>query len=379
MKYFVFNKALDYDRGYMENCCWEEGALALRDGCRKGILFSRLLDSREQGTVWHRLMGEMDIPMGAQADFWLYAGDGRRLAAGEREMDIEEILTSGDISPEEKKRLFHPFLQMETRNPRDVLLFDVKGRYLWFAAELYGGGGRPRLMNLAFYFPKETWLRFLPGVYQKDKESADFLERYLGIFQSVYEKLEDEIRRDASWMEPETAAPEFLGWLARWLDIGNIQMWTSEKLRELVKNAMRLFGLRGTRRGLLELVELYTGEEPLIVEEWQTRENHTSPERRAELERLYGRDPNVFTLLVKETYLSSARDYEAMEQLVREAAPACMEAKLVPLRPCILLGDYTYLGVNSMLGQYRILRLDGLSAIPFTVIGGSGQEGGDEI
>ena len=111
----------------------------------------------------------------------------------------------------------------------------------------------------------------------------------------------------------------------------------------------------------------------------QTREMKALPEKKAELKRLYGREPGRFTLLVKEEYLSSARDYQAMEQLVREAAPAWMEAKLVPLRPCIQLGDYTYLGINSRLGQYRPLKLDGLSAIPFTVIGGSGQEGGDGI
>jgi phage tail-like protein len=379
MKYFVFNKALDYDRGYTKNCCWEDGALTLKEGCKQGIVFSRLLDSREQGNIWHRLIGEPDIPMGASMDFLFYAGNERKLRVGEEERDIEEILTSAVISPEEKKRIFHPFLQMETKKPKDMLLFDIQGRYLWFAAELYGGEARPRLRNLTICFPKETWLRFLPGVYQKDKESRDFLERYLGIFQSVYEELEDAIRRDASWMDPEAAEPEFLRWLAQWLDMGNIPMWTPKKLKKLVKNAMRLFDLRGTRRGLLELVELYTGEKPLIVEEWQTREMKALPEKKAELKRLYGREPGRFTLLVKEEYLSSARDYQAMEQLVREAAPAWMEAKLVPLRPCIQLGDYTYLGINSRLGQYRPLKLDGLSAIPFTVIGGSGQEGGDGI
>lgn len=376
MKYFVFNKALDYDRGYTKNCCWKDGALTLKDSSRQGVLFSRILDSRQQGMVWHRLMGEPDIPMGASAEFLFYAGDSRRMQTGEGETDVEEIILSKTISPEEKKKMLLPFLQMEVREPKDVLLFDIKGRYLWFAAELYAGTGtRPRLKNLTICFPKQTWLRFLPGVYQKDKESADFLERYLGIFQSVYEDLERTIRRDASCLEPMAAAPEFLQWLARWLDLGDTHMWPSEKLRKLVKNAVRLFELRGTRRGLAQMVALYTGEEPLIVEEWQTRDIYRPWERKPELERLYGREPNVFTLLIKETYLSSARDYQAIEQLVREAAPAYMEVKLVPLRPCILLGDYTYLGINSRLGQYRVLRLDGLSAIEFTVIGGRGQEG----
>ena len=124
------------------------------------------------------------------------------------------------------------------------------------------------------------------------------------------------------------------------------------------------------------MVALYTGEEPFIVEEWQTREFKALGEKKMELERLYGREPNVFTLLVKEKYLSSSRDYQALERLVREAAPAYMEVRIVPLKPYIFLGDYSYLGINSGLGQYRPLALDGLSAVPFTVIG-SGVEEGD--
>lgn len=377
MKYFVFNKPLDFNRGYMENCRWENDGLTLQEDCGEGVFFSRILDSREDQTVWHRFVRTPSEALGVFVNFSFYAGDSRKILVGQQEMDVEEIIKSETISAEEKKRIFRPFLQMEEQDPEDMLLFDIKGRYMWFAAELYAGtGGLPVLKDMTVYFPKETWLRFLPSLYEKDKESADFLERYLSIFQSVYEDLETRIRQDASCLEPAVAGEEFLSWLAEWLDIGNIYMWNSQKLRELTSKAARLFEIRGTKKGLAEMVALYTGEEPFIVEEWQTREFKALGEKKMELERLYGREPNVFTLLVKEKYLSSSRDYQALERLVREAAPAYMEVRIVPLKPYIFLGDYSYLGINSGLGQYRPLALDGLSAVPFTVIG-SGVEEGD--
>ncbi|MEG0565618.1 MAG: phage tail protein, partial [Hungatella sp.] len=266
--------------------------------------------------------------------------------------------------------------QAEMNNPTDKLLFEIKGRYLWFAISMQTGQEEaPQLQDLTFYFPRETWLKYLPEVYERNEESREFLERYLGIFQSIYEDMEREIRQDASLLDADATSDEFLTWLAGWLDIGNTYMWSRDKLRCLISRAADLFELRGTKRGLLEILTLYTGDEPLLVEEWQTREFRKSGSQKVEMERLYGREPNMFTLLLKEKYLSSSRDYQVILSLVKAYAPAYMEVRIVPIKPLLFLGEYTYLGINSGLGQYRPFKLDGLSVLPYTAIGGRIQEG----
>ena len=37
MEYFLFNKPLDYERGYMENCSLKEGELSLSEGAVEGL------------------------------------------------------------------------------------------------------------------------------------------------------------------------------------------------------------------------------------------------------------------------------------------------------------------------------------------------------
>lgn len=376
MKYFIFNKSVDYERGYMENCCWKGDALVLSEGCGEGRLISRILDSREKGTVWHRFTQSAENSFGAFTRILLYAGEKRRIIREGEEWSLDEVIRSEAISFEDKLNLFAPFLQAELNNPMDHLLFDIKGRYLWFVVKLQAGEETlPGLRDATFYFPKETWLKYLPEVYAKNDESRQFLERYLGIFQSVYDDMDREIRQDASLLDAESATDEFLGWIAGWLDIGNTYLWSRDKLRRLISRSASLFELRGTKKGLLEIITLYTGEEPLLVEEWQTRELRKAGSQKEELERLYGREPNIFTLLLKEEYLSSSRDYQVISSLAKVYAPAYMEVNIVPIKPFIFLGEYTYLGINSGLGQYRPLKLDGLSVLPYTAIGGEIQEG----
>ena len=53
-----------------------------------------------------------------------------------------------------------------------------------------------------------------------------------------------------------------------------------------------------------------------------------------------------------------------------------MEVNLVVLKPYIFLSRYSYLGINSVLGQYRQAALDGFSTLPFTEL--SEDSGGRE-
>ena len=85
-------------------------------------------------------------------------------------------------------------------------LFDVRGRYLWFLLEAGGAAGDfDGITEIRIDFPKQNWVSWLPEVYQGSGKNRDFLERYLGVFQSFYEELTEKIGRSPDLFDPDCA------------------------------------------------------------------------------------------------------------------------------------------------------------------------------
>lgn len=372
MKYFVFNKETDYIRGWMEGCAWNGRGVFKVPGAAEGLFISRLLDSREQGTAWSRLVMGSECAGDSQLPFYFYASDQEELTFRGNRRSIASIAGDKGLASEEKLKAFEPYLKRTALNPRDILLYEAEGRFLWFAVRFLGEG-RPGVWDLRIFFPKETWLSYLPGVYLRDRESARFLERFLGIFQSLYQDMEEEIRGYGASLDADGGTQEALSRLAGWLDLENVYLWPADKLRRLLKRVPFLYQRRGTREGLRELIALYTGEEPLIVEHFETAACRQGEKGQC-VKRLYGEEGEV-TLLVKEEYMAAPREYETLKRLAAQMAPAHISVRLIPLKAFIFLGSHSYLGVNSRLGHYRPLRLDGRSLLPFAAVGGEDREG----
>lgn len=365
MKYFVINKELDYERGYLEQAEYADGALRLRPGAACGAFFSRIFDAKEE-TTWHRFVLKGHGPGGASIAFTFYGTDSLELTAGGRRYRISELLKDTSRSVEEKKRLLHPLKKKQALFPKDILLNEVKGRYLFFLTELYSQGGEgPEIEEMTLFFPREDWLRFLPGLYRREKAGADFTSRFLGIFQSFYDDCDRQIGVSGRMLNPSDTAPRILQQIAEWFQLEDIYIWPKEKLRELLKRGPGLFQKTGTVQGMQEIVRLYTGEEPILVE---CGGLSGFPEAET-YEKLYGNNPYQFVLLIKEKYLSTVRDYQALMCVIRQMKPAHMEVKVIPLKQKLTLGTYSYLGINSELGAYQPIRLDGHSSLTFAAVG----------
>ena len=369
MKYFVFNKVSDYDRGSFDGCFWDGEGISVSEGSRRGIYISRVLDSREQGTMWHRIVMDTDGRGDASLQFSFYSSDEDVLWYQGKQWRIGELITSGELSGEDKRKALAPFLRVRALNPRDILLHQISGRYFWFLAEIFGKGtGRSAVRGIRVYFPRETWLSYLPAVYGEEKKSAAFLEQFLGIFQSMYQDMERKIEHSGAYMDPAGGDEKMLRWIAGWLDISAVYLWRGDRLRKLLEEAADLFSMRGTRQGLIRLVELYTGEKPLVVEPFQVREFLKKDGKGECLRRLYGDDGYTVLLLVREERIARQEDYQAVCRIAETMVPAHISVKIMPLKSMFFLGNYSYLGINSRLGHYRPLRLDGLSLLPFTAV-----------
>jgi phage tail-like protein len=123
-----------------------------------------------------------------------------------------------------------------------------------------------------------TLLESLPAVFQENRVGSEptFLGRFLLGFEQVllgldgaeaYEEpgLEDTIARVYRYFEPGAALPEgerapnvFLDWLAGWVALSFREDFDELRRRHLIANAVPLYRLRGTRRGVEEFLRIYT-------------------------------------------------------------------------------------------------------------------------
>ena len=103
MKYFVFNKPMDYKRGYVKGCVCTQHGIQLSEGSERGVFFSKVLDSGEKEMQWHRMTCEIPV-LRTGIHFWLYCSDTEEVIYNGNKADIEEVLLS-DIESEEKRRI----------------------------------------------------------------------------------------------------------------------------------------------------------------------------------------------------------------------------------------------------------------------------------
>ena len=334
----------------------------------RGIFITGIMDSLEKSTQWHRLVFEVENRQNSPYVVTIYGADSLEFISGGELRSVKDVLKDPALSGEDKMNILEPFIQKRVYDHRDILLHDVAKRYLWIGFELYRQGRDSiRLKNISVYFPRQSWISYLPEVYQANDENH-FLERYLAMFQTLYEDLNREIERMPLLFDVDTAEMKVLQWLAEWLDISGSYMWSQEQLRTLLSRAVELYKNRGTREGILEFIRLYTGSDAYLVEYHHVSEFMKQGDQKTLLTRLYGLNPYVLTVILRKEAVPTQKEYKSLIRVMKEVIPVQMELNLVVLEPYIFLGGHTYLGINSKLGEYRSMMLDGLSMMPFSVI-----------
>lgn len=110
--------------------------------------------------------------------------------------------------------------------------------------------------------PKGRYLKYLPSIYRED----ELMGRFLMLFESFWAPIESQITDIDYYFDPRITPEPILPWLATWADLVLDQRWPEAKQRQLLRSIVSLYRRRGTRRGLEEMLEIYTGVKPFIVE-----------------------------------------------------------------------------------------------------------------
>lgn len=367
LRYFVFNKKKDYACGCREGIRITDSGLALEEGQESGVYFTRLLDSGEEGNQWQRAVIQSDAYGDDSIKFYFYCSDDKRIVVDGRMCHLDELITDGEIPLEKKRKAMEPYLVHIVQNPHDIMLYHARGRYLWLEVQLFCQAGFfPEIRHMKLYAGSRNFLSYLPAIYQSGGRE-DFLGRFLGLFEAVYEDFEEKIANSARQLDPLAAEPEFLHWLAKWVGISNAHLWQEEKLRLLLSGIVKKNLIRGTREYMEHMIGTFTGERPFFLEYCDIEQYRGNDTAYQSLRKSYAYGPYEVSIFVREQAVPSQREQHALKKMIDDIKPAHISMHLIILRPGIYLGQNVYAGINSMLVSYERANLNGVAAIPSMV------------
>jgi phage tail-like protein len=126
------------------------------------------------------------------------------------------------------------------------------------------GGGSQRASTVAtiMLLPKARYVRHLPSIYRDDV----LMNQMLMMFESFWKPIESQITQIHNYLDPKLTTTSLLPFLASWADFELDERWPESAQRELVANMVQINRKRGTRAGLAQVLKIFTGVEPDIIE-----------------------------------------------------------------------------------------------------------------
>ncbi len=168
------------------------------NGYFEGTYISKPIDSQTSKTRWHRLLLEGNFEKGTQVDFQYYVSDDK--------LSDDKIKK---LSSKEWHNCVSKSSAIQGNKKRDALFIDnIQGRYLWFKIILSGNEIlSPVIKSVTVFFPRISYLDYLPGIYQEDPVSKGLLERFLAIFESIFYEIDFTIDHISRYFDAYRSAP----------------------------------------------------------------------------------------------------------------------------------------------------------------------------
>lgn len=336
----------------------EDDRLILDRGDRHLVFFGRL-NSMKEGTAWGRFQMRASLPEGSVLIVRAIAMDAEVLEDGGK-IDGYLLDDGEDISG--KLRFFEVSGCEKAVNAENVLLYRLKGQYLWLCVEILGAGGGEigglRVMN-----PGDRFMRTFPDIYQ---EEGGFFHRYMSIFSTIYSDLQQKIDTAYKYLDLDLAPVGLLRIYAGWLGL-DIQGEILEEaaLRRLLKSAYELNRIKGTRGAVEKLIRIMTGRDAVIVER-NLLDDAVSGVKNV-YDRLYGKGRQDVTVLIQGEAGEQLR--AQLNWLIRQYRPVRSRIRLVFYGECSSMDTYCYMDINARLYQAPEAALDGGMRLGGAVLG----------
>jgi len=223
-----------------------------------GTYITIALDSELYRCQWHRVILRGEIPAGSSVAVSTFTAEAVLTDEQVQNLSLDQWETNESAA----EMKFGEW---------DCLVRSGGGRFLWLKVDLQGNGkATPRLDSIEIEFPRISLRRYLPAVFGEEPTSADFTDRFLSLFDTTLRSIETEVDKQARFYDPLSTPSErkakagidFLNWLASWIGVTLDRNWSEAKRRRFLKEAGRLFDLRGTREGLWRELLLFLEIDP---------------------------------------------------------------------------------------------------------------------
>lgn len=314
--------------------------LYLDEYCARGSLFLTPLDSGTKGMEWGRF--HADVVMDERRAFFIYAfaSDFKQLYSGERSVDLEKFLLAEDTNDMKKEQMLKRLSAKRFTQKDDVLLYGLRGRYLFLAVIVIGEGDFS-ISRMKLDSEGDVFLGLFPEMY---RNRGDFFHRFISIFASCYHDTQDEIDALPQMLDPDIAPEKLLSVYGEWLGI-NLPEGAFEEsvMRRLIKEAWQLNRMKGSKWAIERLMEIILQEKIILLE--QNLVSHYNGNDVKLYDRYTPRDRYEVVILTRKNIDEDLRIH--LYNILNQFKPIRSRIKLVQLTDNSILDDNSYLDMNA--------------------------------
>lgn len=121
--------------------------------------------------------------------------------------------------------------------------------------------------EVTIWVARRGYLEHLPAIYRRsDAVGRNLVRELCFLFEHMFDSVAVNLSDGWRFYDPHVAPLEFLNWLSGWTAFTLDLDWPEPQKRALIKRAVDLYRIRGTKRGLALFLRLFTGSEPDIAE-----------------------------------------------------------------------------------------------------------------
>lgn len=320
----------------------ENDSLVADEQSARHIFICNAIDGGSEGAEWGRL--RFNARLSEEMVLTVYA-----IAQDER--FIEERLFDGQLDMAEKKRLLEYAEAQKRINTTDMLLFKLKGRYLYLVFDIIGAG--PAVIDgIKVTTSDDMLMDTLPELYADN----EFLRRYLAVFSSMAVDFQEKIMHIDDLFDVNKAPKAFLPHLAGWMGIDvSGDFLEEDRLRLLVKEAYYLNKMKGTKAAFERLTEIVLGEKAIVLEKNVFREYSQISDKSTQ-DSLYGELPYDVTMLIK-TFVPENQKSQLVF-LLNQFKPVRCRLMIRFLDGSGEVDRHSYLDMNACVQEYTSASLD---------------------
>jgi phage tail-like protein len=348
---------------------------------RSGKFTTQALDSNIEFCSWHRVQMKGCVPANAS-------------------LTVESSTRDSTTAP---WTAFVPCGVLTGTDP-DCLIQSVPGRFLQLRFTLYSDGTvSPQIHSLKVFFPRESYLQYLPSVFQDDPQSQVFLDRFLSIFQTTFDSLDAKLDNLWEFFDPLSTPSAALPWLAAWIAFPLDPTQPEVLQRQLLSGAFASYSQRGTVAGLQNAIQSWTGVQNVrILEHFRLRNWTFLPisgglgqGARLWSTNFYGRlqvgvssqigsfrltnepepqsEPldwgaNQFSVLFPANPYTASDTAASVQKIVEREKPVYTEASMCPIFPRLRVGIQATLGVDAYVGKVNKTILGKLATLSYDAV-----------